>query len=274
MILLSILIALAMERAISKSHWLRSETYMGIYLRWLNRQTRLTQQQDNLVTALIWVLLPAFACGLLVWLIPGRFLEFVFATAVLFAAFGCTERRNNFRQYLDAMEREDREAAMHHADALGFDPQRDKHVADTLLWINFRFYVAVIVWYTLLGAVGAVIYVTARTLQAYSREGQHPSEDNLDVIMHVLDWIPVRIATFGYLLMGNFSRAFSVWAEGASNPKTDARDLLTDTASAAEEIDSDSPALAVCGRFLALARRTLWVIIVAVAALTIMGLVP
>lgn len=74
---------------------------------------------------------------------------------------------------------------------------------------------AVIFWYCLFGLPGALLYrlisVSAVGGDAFSENQQSPLQSSAQIVLAVLDWLPVRIFTFMFALGGNFTTVLSTW---------------------------------------------------------------
>ena len=97
-------------------------------------------------------------------------------------------------------------------------------------------------------------------------------QDQVKKVLHWLDWIPARVCSAGYLLIGNFTRAASVWVGYLLDFTSPAKALVTDIAEAAEMVERDNKGRAdeaVC--MLKLAKRNVLFFLGLVALLTIYG---
>ena len=167
MILVSIIIALILERLGARSaHWQISH-YANSYL---NRSVNLLTNKGLFGTAsgfLIWLLLPVIAVACLFFLSDFALWQLVFNVAVLLVCFGCAKQRALYKSYLNALTRGDQTAATLYALQLGQkrteEQQGGETLGQTLAWVNFRFYCAVIFWFVILGVAGAVFYALVRT---------------------------------------------------------------------------------------------------------------
>ncbi|WP_236248389.1 regulatory signaling modulator protein AmpE [Pseudomonas mosselii] len=109
--------------------------------------------------------------------------------------------------FRDAWRRGDDQAALHVAERdLGLaadDPQRlIKQVQGHLLWQAYQSFFAVIFWYFLLGPSAALAYRLLALTMDHSRQ---PALQNLaGQLRHAMDWLPVRVMTVSFALVGNF----------------------------------------------------------------------
>jgi len=203
MILVSIIIALILERLGARSaHWQISNYANG----YLNRSVNLLTNKGLFGTAtgfLIWLLLPVIAVGCVYFLSDFALWQLVFNVAVLLVCFGCAKQRALYKSYLNALTRGDQTAATLYALQLGQkrteDQQGGETVGQTIAWVNFRFYCAVIFWFVVLGVAGAVFYALVRTfadLVSDNRDEVIAKHFKLiHRLMFWLDWLPARITS-------------------------------------------------------------------------------
>ncbi|ATB66276.1 regulatory signaling modulator protein AmpE [Pseudomonas mosselii] len=109
--------------------------------------------------------------------------------------------------FRDAWRRGDDQAALHVAERdLGLaadDPQSlITRIQGHLLWQAYQSFFAVIFWYFLLGPGAALAY---RLLALTMDNSRQPALQNLaGQLRHAMDWLPVRVMTVSFALVGNF----------------------------------------------------------------------
>lgn len=245
MILISIIIALILERLGARSaHWQISYYAHG----YLNRSLNLLTNKGVFGTVtgfFIWLLLPVVAVTGFYYLSDFALWQLAFNVALLLVCFGCAKQRALYKSYLNALTRGDNAAASLYALQMGQqrtpEQQGGETVGQTLAWINFRFYCAVIFWFVVLGVAGAVAYALVRTFVDYIADepdgviAKHKKP--LHSLLFYLDWLPARIASFGYLVIGNFNQGTSCWVQYLLDFSSPNRNVITCTALAAEQIE-------------------------------------
>ena len=74
-----------------------------------------------------------------------------------------------------------------------------------------------IFWFTLFGPVGLVLYYVTKFFNTYFQQHQSSEAKELGFyaqrILAILDWIPMRLFTLSFALVGHFSNVFKVWAK-------------------------------------------------------------
>lgn len=166
MTLISMLLALVIERLSARGSVWQSYLYSQAYFR-LSKNSVLNKLAQHKIGQYFWLILPGAVLTLLLCLLDNRLITFAVNTLVLLLAFGCMRYRTLYKQYLNAKEREDQEAAFlvirQIRQQLG--SQQQSSDGQLLLWLNFRYYAAVLFWFALLGAFGVITYVLLRQLQ-------------------------------------------------------------------------------------------------------------
>ncbi|MBC3435538.1 regulatory signaling modulator protein AmpE [Pseudomonas sp. BW16M2] len=109
--------------------------------------------------------------------------------------------------FRDAWRRGDDQAALHVAErdlGLAADDAQSliKRVQGHLLWQAYQGFFAVIFWYFLLGPGAALAYRLLALTMDHSRQ---PALQTLaGQLRHAMDWLPVRVMTVSFALVGNF----------------------------------------------------------------------
>lgn len=199
---------------------------------------------------------------------------------------GAGKARLHYHAYLNAAARDDAHARDAMASELtlihGVPPDCDereflRELQNALLWNNFRFYLAPLFWLIVGGPWGPVTlvgYAFLRAWQSWLARYQTPHQrlqSGIDAILHVLDWIPVRLAGVVYALLGHGEKALPAWFASLTDLHTSQYQVLTRLAqfSLAREPHTDkveTPKAAV-----SLAKKTSFVVVVVIAVLTIYG---
>lgn len=199
---------------------------------------------------------------------------------------GAGKARLHYHAYLNAAARDDAHARDAMASELtlihGVPPDCDereflRELQNALLWNNFRFYLAPLFWLIVGGPWGPVTlvgYAFLRAWQSWLARYQTPHQrlqSGIDAILHVLDWIPVRLAGVVYALLGHGEKALPAWFASLADLHTSQYQVFTRLAqfSLAREPHTDkveTPKAAV-----SLAKKTSFVVVVVIAVLTIYG---
>ena len=299
MSLLSLLIALGAERTLSAHAW-RFNFYYQYYANFFGKNFTAKQ---GATAKVVFILLPVIATYLLLALIDNEAIQFVLSTLILIVCFGCTTTRNSYKSYLQAAFRgEDTTTKMHHEQLLSDKNLPNMGFGQALIWLNYRYYIAIMLYFTVFGAVGALFYRLLTTViehkeaaciaKAYETDTATTDEQQSDEthegdsvpdiiqgcqshhdVLFWLDWIPVRIASFGYMFVGHFSRAMPTWLESLFDSQKPTHQVLIDVAEKSEDIMinendcTEEPCLLV-----RLAKRNVLLLLAVIAILTLAGL--
>ena len=280
MILVSIIIALIFERLGARSNYWQISYYANGYLNRSNGLLVKTGLLGSKVGFLIWLALPIFAVAGVYFLSDFVLWHLGINVVILLVCFGCAKQRALYKAYLNALTRDDTTAAYLYAQQIGqkhtANEENNETLGQTLAWVNFRFYCAVIFWFVVLGAPGAVLYALVRTLADLVREDHKVIFAKRFKLIHKLlfwlDWLPARITSFGYLVIGNFNKGTSCWLRYVLNFKSPNREVITCTALAAEQVEKRYYGCtyeATC--MIKLVKRNVLFYLVLIALLTLFG---
>lgn len=302
MTLLSMLIALIVERLAVRGRAWQLVTYLQPYLGWSQKVTENGQRQQQYLMLLCW-LVPAVVISLLIYSVQFWLFQLILNTLVLLLCIGSWYYRQCYKQFLNACQRDDQQAAflvMHQIRSAQGAPELS--FGQQLIWLNFRYYAAVLFWYAVLGAFGAVAYACLRQCSephTYEQNNAATSAESADPvptadatfsaadggetnatawlrfaedILHWADWLPVRLFGLGLALVGDFSRSSAVLMQHAGALQISAPQLLAELSLAAEPVpeellnSQDAVVSAV-----ALAKRNVLFFLALVAILTLSG---
>ncbi|RUO62500.1 regulatory signaling modulator protein AmpE [Pseudidiomarina insulisalsae] len=276
--LLAILLAYSLERTVTLSrnlHWRR------IVLRWQHWQTRQTQMgrggdaqekvsewRQHLLGEVVWAVLPALIISFIVALLDSFLVSFVVGVLALLATMQCREARDAYKAYLEAANSGDDDGCAQQLRILRHAAARHEaaSVHELLIWIHLRYYFATLLYYVLFGVFGALVYATLRDMK-------HPRNKSWKQLQLVVNWLPTRIMSFGFLMVGNFSKALPVWLNSVGNRPQNNFEALAKVANAAEDLtpkhEDDVTSTALTS--VALVKRNMLFFIVLLATMTIAG---
>jgi len=199
---------------------------------------------------------------------------------------GAGKVRLHYHAYLKAASRNDAHARDAMATELtlihGVPPGCDereflRELQNALLWINYRYYLAPLFWFVVGGPFGPATlmgYAFLRAWQSWLARYQTPrdrQQSAVDAILHVLDWVPVRLVGVVYALIGHGEKALPAWFASLGDRHTSQYQVLTCLAqfSLARETHVDkveTPKAAV-----SMAKKASYAVVVIMALLTIYG---
>ncbi|MCF2908870.1 beta-lactamase regulator AmpE [Pseudoalteromonas sp. DL2-H2.2] len=291
MMLISIIIALVIERLGARSeHW-QIDFYLGKYLALSKKQLSEKGMFGSDFGVMIWFVLPTILVALVYHLSDFVLFQLILNVLILLVCFGCGRYRRLYKGYLNALTRGDSEAVTLYALQMGQErtetERNGETFGQTLVWINFQHYCAVMFWFVMLGAPGAVLYASVRYLVETLTERQ---EDDLPAqvsllrsllgthtkrftkLLFWLNWLPARVASFGYLIIGNFTKGTGCWLKYLLDFDTPNRQVVSEIALAAEQIEQQFFGCtyeATC--MMRLVKRNILFFLVLTALLTLFG---
>lgn len=252
MILVSMLLALIIERLAARSELWQGSRYARNWFSF-SASNKLAVLARHPIGQYGWIVLPGVVVAVVLWFIDHWLVSLVAHTVLLLLAIGCWQYRQLYKQYLNAQERNDDEAAflvMQQIRQQSGATAEDASYGQSLIWLNFRYYAAVLFWFLVLGAFGVITYVIVRQL---NEPGQPDDESTLAVsalleseaettpayqrLMHIADWFPARLFGIGFALVGYFSRASSALLGYFLDFTSANEQVVIDVATAAEPID-------------------------------------
>lgn len=286
MTLISMLLALIIERLAVRSASWQISTWLKLYLQ-ISRQGPLQMLSNQRYGVVVWWLIPAVIAGLTVYLVDFWLIQLAVNVAVLLLCIGCWRYRQLYKQYLNAAQRGDAEAM-----SLALDQMANQQGAaattlssgQRLVWLNFKYYAAVLFWYALLGAFGAVAYATLRffaePVSWTEGEGENevvtPVPEHVsqlaEAMSHWADLLPARLYGLGLALVGDFSRTSQALMQQGADIHVPASTLVGELIYASEPVPEEmrgsvEEAIAM----VQLAKRNLLFFLALVAILTLAG---
>ncbi len=181
------------------------------------------------------------------------FLLFQLAISVLVLVYclGPIEQNKHLKEYFSAVESGDFQSAYHHIEDY-LDLKSGKTVPEDMSKLgravtslilsqsNFRFF-GVLVYYVLLGPVGALLYRLACTFEFSIRDDdESPYRNNLILLRKILDWFPARITGLLYAMAGDFTGAMTKLKKYLLVKNSDPVNLIQETGLGALGIDRES----------------------------------
>ena len=281
MILISVIIALVIERLAAKEEAWQLSTYVKHYISVSKTNSLFSGINKNKYMFLLWLLLPIVLLYALRYTFDFVLIELVINVIVLLVCFGCAYFREQFKGYLNALQRQDSEAATLYALQLGqkrTEKEGGETLGQTIAWINFRHYGAVVFWFTLLGPCGALGYALIREfadITRYQKDSPYrPHKKWLHKLMYWADWLPARIISFGYLIIGNFNQGTSTYLKYVFNFNVPNRCVIGDIAHAAERVEQAFIGCTFEAKCMVrLVKRNMLLMLAAIAILTLLGAV-
>ncbi|AVF35850.1 beta-lactamase regulator AmpE [Rahnella sikkimica] len=281
MTLFTLLLVLAWERLFKLGeHWQLDHRFEFIFRR--GRQTSLAKTLAIMIVwmAVIWAILRALhglffgVPSLVIWVI------------LCLLCIGAGIKRKHYRAYLKSARQGDADACKEMAEELALihglpsdctEEARLRELQNALLWINYRYYLGPLFWFVVCGPLGPVAlggYAVLRGYQTWLARHMTPlkrSQSGVDSLLHVLDWIPVRLAGAAYALLGHGEKALPAWFASLGDIHSSQYQVLTRLAQFSLARDPHLDPVQTPRAAVGLARKVTMIILVVVAVLTIYG---
>lgn len=234
MIMISIVICLAFEMYSARASHYRDYSWadtLAASLKKLFRDSDFWNGPWGVVTVL---LIPLMILGLLqnslnnLWL---SVVELILCVAVLLYCLRYQPMATRVDKLVIALEDNNHYRADQLAEAILEAPPAEnmvEQISETLLVnVNERLF-AVLVWFAILGPIGALMY---RLSWYFSEQSVHAS-GGFGQTMHrlhaLLNWLPARLLASSYAVVGSFEGAVQGWREVYNHPPAD-REVLNQT---------------------------------------------
>jgi AmpE protein len=181
MSLISLLIALTAERYLSSPAWQFKTFYQRYFQLFKGIKVFSSPWQSNIATA-SFILTPVLISHYLLALVDDSLLYFIFSTLILIVCFGCVSTRSIYKKYLLAAFRGD----MASADLYYKKLQRQKNLPDMsfgqiLVWLNYRYFIAIMIFFVIFGAAGALFYrLLVTVVEASNQDISNDVEQSID----------------------------------------------------------------------------------------------
>jgi len=217
-IFLSILIALLIERVFDQLKTMRGFNWLARYTHWMTEVLHIDRLGSWMAFALLFVPLL-----IATWMLDGIFdnalfglFELGFNVLVVFACLGPKDLDQQIDFYIDAVETGSDSEKINAAKRIAGDnvaadlvddlAEQVTQVSKAIFVEANRRLFAMIFWFLIMGPVGAVAY---RLFEQFvnpqqSDEGLKAVKSKTRQLIAWLDWLPVHLTLFAYMVSGNF----------------------------------------------------------------------
>lgn len=214
---IAVLIAVGLEHVIPQLDALRRFGWLRAAERWSTARFGAQAAWNGPLGVFVCVAVPLAAVAVLMALLGAAsvVLAFLFGLAVLLYSLGPQDLSHQVEEYLTALGVGDEPAAQAVATGIVAQdtgrPSAPEEVARAILAeANERLF-AVLVWFVVLGPIGALLYRLAALL-ARSPVAHPPAMREHARFLHAcLAWFPARLLALGYALTGSLVHAFERW---------------------------------------------------------------
>ena len=279
MALLSIIIALLVDRALRDSHDIRDMSWFEAYSTII---TRLMPFENGLASLIAVLILPLLILLTIQITISGLLFDlpyFIFGILVLIYCLGPACLSSDIDAYMDARSLGDEDEALHYAGliteraASTVPDQQTTDVTRAILFAANDRVFSMIFWFVWLGPVGVFLYRLSSNL--HKEEGHDSEMAEWAIILHsLMAWIPARMLAFGYALTGHFDGALAAYNSRPyeSDISITSYDTLVATGLGALKENNASDEISAIAAARNLVMRSIMVWVAVLALLTLGGL--
>ena len=288
MSLISVLIALAVEHFYKQIGELRQFGWFARYHDMLFNKLEGQPFRDGPLGIVLILGSIVFAVWLVNAMLAGVAIifSFIFTVVVLIYCMGPRDLEKDMLNFSQAIERGDTEAAEIMAGEFLDTPPEDNSTADLikhveagiLIHANIRV-LGVLLWFMLLGPVGAVLFRLSCLLKSRLATEDTAYATAARDLYRILMWLPARMSVIGFALTGSFIDTMSNWSNVSDMWRRDSDEFIVISGLGAirHELDAEQgeceTGLVCIHHVMALVKRTLLVWVAILAILTLTGLV-
>lgn len=233
------------------------------------------------LAAVVALVIPVALLSSLLWLLADRWLGvpvFLISLLVFLYSLGRGDLERDVEAYQEDLDRGDEQAAYH--DIAAFEENQQQAQAENaeqahneavkmIAYRYFERYFAVMFWFIILGAPGALLYRLS-VIYHQQRLRESAEKNTLKRWLWLLEWVPTRLVGLSLAVVGNFPACLARLSESlASSADTDEVLGRYALAAAATEIRDEDGYIAKAG-IEALFTRTLIFAVVMVAVLVVL----
>lgn len=241
MTILTILICIALQKFANVGGWFSSswfEAYLKLLCPWLKK---LNEWLGLMLIILPICLALVLLHYLLMWKMFGIF-DLLLVVIVLFFTMDARDFKYELTKYFECFEKKDIKGAANAATEFLCDTapakpaELSRAITKTIGLKSFEKLFAVLFWFTIFGIYGAVIYFSVTMVKKTAlKVSTHFSAlaKTASQIQSILDWLPVRVLGFSYVLAGKFAKVFNYWFKGLFNSPRHNQDFIITTSLAA-----------------------------------------
>ena len=283
--LITVLIALGVEARFGHFDKYRNLVWFERYGNWLEVRLGGAAYWNGATGLLVTLFIPLVLLGLTVYLAAEIYfvLGFVLSFLVLVYSFG-PALNSLVNRYADALAVNDDNACRDILEQIlpgaSADEADNERVISSIMFKAHEYLFAVIFWFIMLGAVGALLYCLVVNLSGRYEKIHGGYADAVRDLHNLLMWPSARLLALGFALGGSLVGGLESWRTVSGNTLATSSEVITATGFGAlqysledeQEPDADNEVfIARLKETLALINRTLIVWLIVLGVMTIAG---
>jgi len=204
------------------------QSWFEAYRNWFTKQEFVTGLLPNGQFMLL-VSIPVVAVLLLFWFIEDWLWGLVWMVAslvVLGYSVGLSLSESRLQAHLQWLR------TLKSGDPLEEAQNYHQDFQEEMIYDDFESLYPVFFWFILAGPAGAILYRLSRQYITSTEDEELEPNFGSDLI-HFFDWLPCRITTLMFALVGDFTHCIRPWVVSVSTWEDPAKEILADIAAAA-----------------------------------------
>ena len=218
----------------------------GWYRDWVGRLKSFQWLKSKaFIRLLLAVLIPVFLLATVLLLLDNHWFGipvFVLSFLVFLYSLGRGNLEEQVEGYQEDINRDDLQAAYH--DAAVFNPAREEGEAESSTQLHqeavgsisyryFERYFAVMFWFVLAGAPGALLYRLLVLHSDMNLDSEQEDKHRIQHGLHLMEWLPVRLMGLSLAFVGNFTACLESWRASVLSESMSTVDVIEDYVSSA-----------------------------------------
>lgn len=237
--LIILLVVLGLERYLGIGEKLKRfcwfDRYLGSIHAIVGKQAWFQGYVGAILTIIPIPIVVTFICCLLAWAAYGMH-SIVWLALNIFVLFCCLGPKDIYRQVYAYINPPGKGAGENTSEIEnqmldGASGGESHAMTKAIFWQANQSLFGVLFWFMLFGIFGALFYRCTVLLRQASSDGSSPFANQYVVaqqIQNILDWIPVRIFTLFFALVGQFSASFTYWLENIVSGLANCRRFISE----------------------------------------------
>ena len=231
--LITVLIALGVETRLGGFDRYRNLSWFAHYCNWLESRLANARFWNGPGGLLLTLFIPLTLLGALVYLVGeiNIVLGFLLSLLALVYSFG-PPLGSQVDSYVDALGRGDGAACREILEKILYGDPEDgaagrERVIGSIMFRSHEYLFAVIFWFLLLGAVGALLYCLAVNLAQRHEKADGGYAGAVNDLHNILMWPSSRLLALGFALGGSLVSALEGWRTVSGHTLAVSREVIT-----------------------------------------------
>lgn len=237
--LIILLVVLGLERYLGVGETLKRFCCFNPYLRWIDGVLGKQSWFNGFIGAMITILpipiVVTLVCAFFTHSLHGTqgLMGLILGGFVLLYTLGPRDIYRQVNAYVGESGKDAKESTNEIENQLldGASAAEPHAVTKSIFWQANQSLFGTLFWFMVLGVFGAVFYRCTVLLRQASSQGDSPVSNQYiaaQQMQNMLDWIPVRIFTLFFALVGQFNASFTYWLENLVSGLSNSRRFISE----------------------------------------------